>query len=58
MIWTPSLNLLGIEHPIQQGGIDWAASAELAAAVPNAGRLGIVGAGDSPDSRQPPKDKR
>ena len=48
MIWTSLCDLLGIEHPILQGGMAWAASAELAAAVSNAGRLGVVGAGDSP----------
>ncbi len=48
MIRTPLCELLGIEHPILQGGMAWAASAELAAAVSNAGGLGIIGAGDAP----------
>ena len=48
MIRTPLCDLLGIEHPILQGGMAWAASAELAAAVSNAGGLGIVGAGNQP----------
>ena len=48
MIWTPLCEMLGIEHPIVQGGMAWAATAELAAAVSNAGGLGIVGAGDAP----------
>lgn len=48
MIRTPLCELLGIEHPILQGGMAWAASAELAAAVSNAGGLGIVGAGNLP----------
>jgi enoyl-[acyl-carrier protein] reductase II len=39
---------LGIEHPILQGGMAWAATAELVVAVSNAGGLGIVGAGDAP----------
>ncbi len=47
MIRTPLCDLLGIEHPILQGGMAWAATAELAAAVSNAGGLGIVGAGDA-----------
>jgi enoyl-[acyl-carrier protein] reductase II len=47
MIRTPLSGLLGIEHPILQGGMAWAATAELAAAVSNAGALGIVGAGDA-----------
>jgi enoyl-[acyl-carrier protein] reductase II len=48
MIKTPLCEMLGIEHPILQGGMAWAATAELAAAVSNAGGLGIVGAGDAP----------
>ena len=48
MIRTSLCDLLGIEHPILQGGMAWAASAELAAAVSNAGGLGIVGAGNQP----------
>lgn len=48
MIRTPLCDLLGIEHPILQGGMAWAANAELAAAVSNAGGLGIVGAGNQP----------
>lgn len=48
MICTPLCDLLGIEHPIVQGGMAWAASAELAAAVSNAGGLGVVGAGNQP----------
>lgn len=34
--------LLGIEHPIIQGGMLWLADAVLAAAVSNAGALGVV----------------
>lgn len=34
--------LLGIEHPIVQGGMQWVGRAELAAAVSNAGALGIL----------------
>jgi enoyl-[acyl-carrier protein] reductase II len=48
MIRTVLCDLLGIQHPILQGGMAWAANAELAAAVSNAGALGIVGAGDQP----------
>jgi enoyl-[acyl-carrier protein] reductase II len=48
MIRTPLCDLLGIEHPILQGGMAWAANAELAAAVSNAGGLGVFGAGDLP----------
>ena len=40
--------LLGVEHPIIQGGMAWTATAELAAAVSNAGGFGIIGAGHMP----------
>ena len=40
--------LLGIEHPIIQGGMAWTATAELVAAVSNAGGIGIIGAGQMP----------
>jgi enoyl-[acyl-carrier protein] reductase II len=40
--------LLGIEYPIIQGGMAWTATAELVAAVSNAGGLGIIGAGHMP----------
>lgn len=41
-ISTPFTRLLGIEHPIVQGGMQWVGRAELAAAVSNAGALGIL----------------
>jgi len=44
---TALCHLLGIEHPIIQGGMMWVGTAELAAAVSNAGGLGIIGAGNS-----------
>ncbi|MDY6833184.1 MAG: nitronate monooxygenase [Chloroflexota bacterium] len=34
--------LLGIEYPLIQGGMNWISNAELAAAVSNAGGLGVV----------------
>ena len=40
--------LLGIEYPIVQGGMAWVATAELAAAVSNAGGLGLIAAGGAP----------
>ncbi|MBP2625672.1 MAG: enoyl-(acyl-carrier-protein) reductase [Firmicutes bacterium] len=40
--------MLNIEYPILQGGMAWVATAELAAAVSNAGGLGIIGAGHMP----------
>lgn len=39
---TRITTLLGIEHPIVQGGMMWVGRAELAAAVSNAGGLGIL----------------
>ncbi|MCL2573431.1 MAG: enoyl-[acyl-carrier-protein] reductase FabK [Defluviitaleaceae bacterium] len=39
--------LLGIEYPILQGGMAWISEANLAAAVSNAGGLGIVAAGNA-----------
>lgn len=39
---TRICDLLGIEYPIIQGGMLWLATAELAAAVSNAGALGVV----------------
>src|SRR5207245_2336805 len=41
---TPVCDLLGIEIPIFQGGMATYTSAELVAAVSNAGGLGIIGA--------------
>lgn len=41
-IRTRFTELLGIEHPIVQGGMMWVGRAELAAAVSNAGGLGIL----------------
>lgn len=39
---TRLCDLLGIEYPIVQGGMVWIANAELAAAVSNAGGLGLI----------------
>jgi len=41
---TRICELAGIEYPIIQGGMTWVANAELAAAVSNAGALGIISA--------------
>lgn len=48
MLKTELCDLLGIKYPLFQGGMAWAATAELAAAVSNAGGLGIIGAGNAP----------
>lgn len=45
---TRLTKLLGIEYPIIQGGMAWAATAELAAAVSEGGGFGIIGAGHMP----------
>lgn len=39
--------MLGIKYPVFQGGMAWVADAELAAAVSNAGGLGIIAAGNA-----------
>jgi enoyl-[acyl-carrier protein] reductase II len=40
--------LLGIEYPVIQGGMAWVAEHHLAAAVSEAGGLGIIGAASAP----------
>ena len=42
MFQTRLTELLGIEYPIIQGGMQWLSRAELVAAVSNAGGLGII----------------
>lgn len=44
MLKTPICDLLNIEYPIMQGGMAWIADADLAAAVSNAGGLGLISA--------------
>ncbi len=48
MIKTPLNDLLGIEHPILQGGMAWVGTAKLTAAVSEAGAFGILGGGNAP----------
>lgn len=48
---TRLCRLLGIEYPIIQGGMTWIANAELAAAVSNAGGLGLISPNAGMDSR-------
>jgi len=43
MLKTKITEMLGIKYPIVQGGMAWIATAELVAAVSNAGGLGILG---------------
>lgn len=45
---TRITELLQIEYPIIQGGMAWVAEHSLAAAVSNAGGLGIIGAANAP----------
>jgi enoyl-[acyl-carrier protein] reductase II len=45
MIKTKLCDLLGIEYPVFQGGMAWVSTAKLAAAVSEAGGLGIIGSG-------------
>jgi len=47
-IHTKLCDMLNIEYPIIQGGMAWVATAELAAAVSEAGGLGLIGAGSAP----------
>ncbi|AFM42538.1 putative enoyl-(acyl-carrier-protein) reductase II [Desulfosporosinus acidiphilus SJ4] len=48
MFKTRICDLVGIEYPIFQGGMAWTATGELAAAVSEAGGLGIIGSGQAP----------
>lgn len=45
---TDITRLLGIEYPIIQGGMAWVAEHHLAAAVSEAGGLGLIGAASAP----------
>jgi enoyl-[acyl-carrier protein] reductase II len=45
---TTIKQLFGIDYPIMQGGMAWAADDHLAAAVSKAGGLGIIGAANAP----------
>ena len=48
MMKTRITELLGIEYPIIQGGMAWVAEYNLAAAVSEAGGLGLIGAANAP----------
>ena len=45
---TEITKLLGIQYPIIQGGMAWVAEHHLAAAVSEAGGLGLIGAANAP----------
>ena len=49
-IKTRITEMLGIEHPIVQGGMQWVGVAEMASAVSNAGGLGILTGLTQPDA--------
>jgi enoyl-[acyl-carrier protein] reductase II len=44
MVASPICDTLGIQYPVFQGGMAWIADGKLAAAVSNAGGLGIISA--------------
>ncbi len=50
-IKTRITEMLEIEHPVVQGGMQWVGVAELASAVSNAGGLGILTGLTQPDAR-------
>lgn len=45
---TRITKLIGTEYPVIQGGMAWVAECHLAAAVSNAGGLGMIGAANAP----------
>jgi len=47
---TSICELIGIKYPVFQGGMAWISDAVLAAAVSNAGGLGIIAAGNAPET--------
>lgn len=42
MLRTRVTEMFGVDHPIMQGGLQWVATADLVAAVANAGAMGFV----------------
>ncbi|MDO4482510.1 MAG: nitronate monooxygenase, partial [Bacillota bacterium] len=40
--------LIGIDYPVFQGGMAWISDGKLAAAVSEAGGLGIIASGNAP----------
>lgn len=48
MTINPLFSELGMTYPIFQGGMAWVADGRLAAAVSNAGGMGIIGCGHAP----------
>src|SRR3981189_2079048 len=56
MIKTRFTELVGVEHPIVQGGMQWVGRAELVAAVANAGALGLITALTQPTPEDLPRE--
>jgi len=52
MFKTRITDMLGIEYPIIQGGMQWLSKAELASAVSEAGGLGLMTAASFPDPEE------
>ena len=51
MLKTRFTEMFGVEHPIAQGGMQWVGTANLVAAVANAGALGFITALTQPNPR-------
>jgi len=49
MVRTVLCDLLSIVNPVVQGGMAWISDGKLAAAVSNAGGLGVIAAGNAPE---------
>lgn len=58
MIRTRVTELLGVEYPVIQGGMMWLSDASFAAAVSNAGGLGVITAMSFPDKEALKKEVR
>ena len=58
MFATRLTEMLGIEYPIVQGGLQWLATAQLASAVSEAGGLGIISSHSFPDQESLRKEIR
>ena len=52
MFQTRVTDMLGVKYPIVLGGMMWVGTAELAAAVSNAGGFGIIASGNFPSPEE------
>ena len=48
MLKSVICEMLGIKYPVFQGGMAWISDGKLAAAVSDAGGLGIIASGNAP----------